>query len=373
MNEVWTPSLTENLSLDEFDRDGQVDAKLRTSTFHDDNVLNDLLAETARQCGACAMLAHWHDADNAAHLLSSITLEASGGLDFAAFRDEAIVAARTKSVRLAGRRSHVVAGDECATAVLVFDEGMVTLTGISKHSGPRVDRIVETLERLLPFVTGYFEQWRTTQRMLARLQSLAEAIDCSGMATFLLGNDAQIIFANQAAETVLSQGDGLRRNGERLACTQFADTLRLQAATSHFLAEADEHSHFNPVLAVPRAKRRPLTIALTAARGAGLAIADRIHAIAYVFDPEQDMTRVVEPVCRLYGLSQSETRLTCALVAGEPLGSAAKITGVQEQTARSYLKQIFAKTETNRQAELVQLMLKSAVRLSCSRTTRAFF
>jgi DNA-binding CsgD family transcriptional regulator len=35
---------------------------------------------------------------------------------------------------------------------------------------------------------------------------------------------------------------------------------------------------------------------------------------------------------------------------------------VTEQTARSYLKQIFVKTETNRQAELVRLMLTSSVR-----------
>ena len=85
------------------------------------------------------------------------------------------------------------------------------------------------------------------------------------------------------------------------------------------------------------------------------------------------MTAIVEPVCRLHGLSQSETRLTCALIGGESLGCAAKIIGVREQTARSYLKQIFVKTDTNRQAELVQLMLKSAVRLSSSGVTRAFF
>ena len=95
------------------------------------------------------------------------------------------------------------------------------------------------------------------------------------MATILLGSDTQIIFANNAAEGVLSEGDGLRRNGERLACTRLADTLRLQAATSHFLAGTDDANGVNPVLAVPRAERRPLTIALTATRGSGPALPGR--------------------------------------------------------------------------------------------------
>ena len=59
-------------------------------------------------------------------------------------------------------------------------------------------------------------------------------------------------------------------------------------------------------------------------------------------------------------------------MAGESLGVAAQHLGVQQQTARSYLKHIFAKTETNRQADLVQLMLKSAIRLSSYMRTQAF-
>ena len=50
------------------------------------------------------------------------------------------------------------------------------------------------------------------------------------------------------------------------------------------------------------------------------------------------------------------------LANGNSLVDSAKAMHVTEQTARSYLKQIFVKTETNRQAELVRLMLTSSVR-----------
>ena len=51
---------------------------------------------------------------------------------------------------------------------------------------------------------------------------------------------------------------------------------------------------------------------------------------------------------------------------------AAKRLGVQDQTARSYLKQIFAKTETNRQTDLLQLLLKSAIGVGANSRIRAY-
>ena len=74
------------------------------------------------------------------------------------------------------------------------------------------------------------------------------------------------------------------------------------------------------------------------------------------------LTPLVEPACKLYALTPVETRLACLLARGVSLAEAAEAMHVREQTARSYLKQIFLKTETKRQAELVWLMLKSSVR-----------
>src|SRR5690606_12803303 len=54
------------------------------------------------------------------------------------------------------------------------------------------------------------------------------------------------------------------------------------------------------------------------------------------------------------------------------LSKAAERLDLQEQTARTYLKHIFEKTDTHRQAQLVELMLKSAVRLTSDVATTAF-
>ena len=58
-----------------------------------------------------------------------------------------------------------------------------------------------------------------------------------------------------------------------------------------------------------------------------------------------------------FSLTQSEARLTLILVQGKSLEVAAKETGITLSSARTYLKRIFSKTNTNRQAELVSKIL----------------
>ncbi|MCB1715947.1 MAG: helix-turn-helix transcriptional regulator, partial [Candidatus Competibacteraceae bacterium] len=58
---------------------------------------------------------------------------------------------------------------------------------------------------------------------------------------------------------------------------------------------------------------------------------------------------------QLYQLTPAQTRLTTLIVAGHTLAHAARELKVSENTVRSHLKQIFQKTETHSQMELVHL------------------
>jgi DNA-binding CsgD family transcriptional regulator/PAS domain-containing protein len=256
---------------------------------------------------------------------------------------------------------------------IAFENGVVSITsrlGTSDGTGTR--KRLARLEQLLPLLRPFFAQWLATQTALARIQCLEQTIELSDMPVIMLGGSSRIVYANASAERLLAAGDGLRRSGEHLACRCFSDTLRMQAAVEHFSAVSGRGEGLSPVLAVVRQGRRPLTITFAPAQPLEETCWDETSLVAYVFDPEQDLTGKIEPACLLYGLSHRETKLTCALVDGLSLGAAAQRLRLQEQTARSYLKQIFAKTDTKRQAELVQLMLKSAVRIACDRRVQAF-
>jgi len=67
-----------------------------------------------------------------------------------------------------------------------------------------------------------------------------------------------------------------------------------------------------------------------------------------------------QPIDRLrchFGLTPAEARLAVHLVTGESLRSAAAKLSISYETARSQLKNIFNKTGTCRQAELVVVIL----------------
>ena len=83
------------------------------------------------------------------------------------------------------------------------------------------------------------------------------------------------------------------------------------------------------------------------------------------------MNESINLLQRHFGLSPAEARLVLRLVAGDTLRSAAAKLAIRYETARTHLKSIFSKTGTNRQAELVVVIVTAVPRcLAATRTPR---
>lgn len=326
--------------------------------------------ELSRMLEADGVVVTWHDRDHA-----PVTLFTGGACDsvaglsatacdtasrHAATHD---TAARSEWAPLETTGAVGVAPGGLLTTSIPAGSGMVTITSLFHRLGEGTRaRAREAAARILPVVQPFFGLWSTRLRTMARLRGLTEAVNNSDIGVLLVNARGQLMFVNATAQALIERNDGLRRNGALLSGSRLSDTLRLQAAIEHVVGGGMESAHTGaPVVAVNRRDRRPLLVAIMASAIAPTG-ADDCAAILYVFDPEQDLRPLVEPACKLYGLSPVETRLTCLLADGVSLADAAVAMHVREQTARSYLKQVFLKTDTNRQAELVWLMLKSAVR-----------
>jgi DNA-binding CsgD family transcriptional regulator len=72
----------------------------------------------------------------------------------------------------------------------------------------------------------------------------------------------------------------------------------------------------------------------------------------------------VQALESVYGLTAAEAAVVRGLVEGRSLEEIAAERRVKPDTARTQLKQVFAKTRTRRQAELVRLVLTGIVPLS---------
>ena len=60
-----------------------------------------------------------------------------------------------------------------------------------------------------------------------------------------------------------------------------------------------------------------------------------------------------------FDLTPAEARLVAHLITGESLRPCAKALGIKYETVRTYLKSVFQKTKTHRQAELVLVVIRA--------------
>ncbi|WP_233890123.1 helix-turn-helix transcriptional regulator [Paraburkholderia flagellata] len=108
----------------------------------------------------------------------------------------------------------------------------------------------------------------------------------------------------------------------------------------------------------PSRKRAWQVLVTPAHRGTSWATLTGRHeaAVVLVIDPEAEEASVSEVLQALYGLTPAETRVAVTIGRGQGLIATADELGVCLSTARTHLRQVFVKTDTRRQAELVRLL-----------------
>jgi len=106
--------------------------------------------------------------------------------------------------------------------------------------------------------------------------------------------------------------------------------------------------------------QRPLHVLVSPLRTEALYLGKAIPtAIIFITDPERKPWMPTEWLQQLYGLTPAEARLAQLLASGSSLKEASEQLKVAVSTVRSQLNSVFAKTNTNRQSELMQLLLMS--------------
>lgn len=192
-----------------------------------------------------------------------------------------------------------------------------------------------------------------------RLDIGKAALDSLPYGVFVVDADGRVLFVNSFATELVRENAGLMIGHDRvLRASRPADTKALQAAiadTTTLGGSALEHALF-----VARdTGDRPLSCMVQ--RFADVASEDAAlrHAAVFVTDPERAPSVAPDTLSGLFDLTTSESRLLSCLVASGRLEQAAEDTGLTLSTARTYLKQIFAKTGTGRQGELIQMVLLS--------------
>lgn len=196
----------------------------------------------------------------------------------------------------------------------------------------------------------------------AEIEQATLALDRLSAAIITLDSQGRIRSASPIAETILSAGDVIRSNRGHLEARHPQDQLRLR----RLIADSLNAEHY------AKAEEREIQIARpgSSQRITIHAISLRHHLPSFRADPGAEILlvlRIPPPSAPLaghwtarWGLTRAETRLALLLVEPLSLADAAARLGIGRETARTHLKALFAKTGTQRQAELVIQLLSAA-------------
>jgi DNA-binding CsgD family transcriptional regulator len=254
--------------------------------------------------------------------------------------------------------------------ILVKDDKCVAGIAIqrSRREGPFELAELALLDRLAPHLTRALRM--QTRFVALEAQRWADQTVCDRLpfAVILVDERGRVVSQNQAATDLLAAGDGLTA---RHGCLRTAHPAE-QAALDRLIRDAARpanaaHASIGGALPLRRPSlRRTLGVSvmpIPRQRNAfSLDIGAPVPAaLVIVTDPEAMPQTPSGTLQRLYGLTPAEAALAQALVAGRSLHEYADAAHVTCETARWRLKQVLAKTDTHRQAELVRLLLTSAV------------
>lgn len=215
----------------------------------------------------------------------------------------------------------------------------------------------ETDRRLFQRVTGHLSRALTIAERLATAAGkgglqLLEALDCGGI---LVDASARVLAFNTTAESLLGEGIAIR--GNRVTAAAPDSNRALQALIGRTLRDGPQPEG---AIAVKRPLRRPILVdvlPIPSEAGAPFLFG---RALLMLVDLDARPVPTEATLARLFGLTPREAAFAVQLAGGCNLAEAAECLGITRETARSHLKSIFSKTDTNRQSELVALLQRAS-------------
>jgi len=239
---------------------------------------------------------------------------------------------------------------------------LVTLNFFRPAHRPDFDgEAVRAARRLQPHLLRAYKLTRQLGMAGRAAGDLAGFLEQVPHAVFVLDLDGRIRFANHRAEAIIAERDGLTTSGGGLRAAKADITRKLQALIAA-AGSSDPMLRQGGSMALPRPSARPpLTAIVAPLRSDGVSPFQSSPAIIVsVTDPDCDIALPAARLRQLFGLTRAEAAIALELVAGWSAKEVADRRRLSYHTVRAHTARILAKTETNRQIDLVRLLTQVA-------------
>lgn len=250
-------------------------------------------------------------------------------------------------------------GLEDAIGVALAREGVIIANlWLFRHAGsPFPGAAAARLRQIVP----HLQRAVTVQLRLERAEQWAaaawQAFDRVVLGAVMVDENARPLLINRAARRIAARKDGFVIAEDGVAGVNPATTKALRAAVAEV---ARGRAKEGIGIRLERSGRaRPYEVVVVpASRRRWWSLHHRPSAIVFVSDSARTGASLNGLIRDLYGLTAAESRLVLLLLGGQSLAEAAATLGTSRNTAHSQLTNIFRKTETTSQAELLRVLLQ---------------
>ncbi len=241
-------------------------------------------------------------------------------------------------------------------AAVVFRLSPSEICGLVIQRTPSQGEFVEREKQALALLAPRLNATASLTRMLAEssLHTSLDVLDRLSRPALALGRGGVVIGVNAAAAALFD--DDFRMRAGVLVVRDERAAGEIQRACAQVQTAFGAKIAAPEPIVVRRKGRLPLILRPLALDGPAGSFVLGARLLVTVTAPESTVLPSPGLLCSVFRMTGSESRLAIHLAAGLNLQQAAEISGITPQTARSQLKAVFSKTETNRQAELVALL-----------------
>lgn len=228
------------------------------------------------------------------------------------------------------------------------------------------------IRQLRPHLVNLYAIHRRLGHAEASRNSMRARLDRLSVGAIVLDEEGRALDRNQAADTLLASGAGLRLGADNLlqAGTVSANA-RLRLALASMLTGDASNSETLRFNSPGSDLRHGVVLHLRLLPQKAFGTFDptaRVLAFLYSLGGTQGTAVTFDALRSCLGLTRTETEVVQALLRHHQVDAVANVMGIAEGTVRAHIKSIFRKTGVSKQTELVLLAERIVAPLALGRT-----
>jgi DNA-binding CsgD family transcriptional regulator len=244
--------------------------------------------------------------------------------------------------------------------ILVTAAGQSAIAAVRRaKDGPFAEPELAILRALMPHLRRAALLHGELGSLRSQLSTFTSHLDRYPHSLLLIDVERRLLYANTAAREIVELNDGIM-----IEAGQISLASRKQAAALHQAVVKIASDRNAPLvrLEVPRPSlKQPYRLMLMPVQDSGvIPLAVSLPAVSVLIIDSESRAEPDPAVLReLFSLTPAEARVAGRLVLGRNVEEIAADTRTSIETVRTHIKRILSKTATERQGELISLMLRS--------------